>query len=112
MTRTIQGTIHGRTIELNEDLGLAEGQQVEVQVRVVPGPSRQPGEGLLRTEGALADDTEWDAIMEEIHRARKVERRPPIWENHEFNSVPGAFAPGYSPSPLRGCKSPPPSGSP
>jgi hypothetical protein len=77
-TRTIQGTVHGRTIELNEDLGLAEGQQVEVQVRVVPNPTRQPGEGLLRTEGALADDTEWDAIMEEIYQARKMERRPAV----------------------------------
>jgi hypothetical protein len=35
-----------------------------------------PGEGFLRTEGALADDPEWDSIMEEIHQARKVERRP------------------------------------
>ena len=30
------------------------------------------------TEGALADDTEWDAIMEEIHQARKADRRPQI----------------------------------
>jgi hypothetical protein len=30
----------------------------------------------LRTEGALATDTEWDAIMDEVHRSRKLERRP------------------------------------
>jgi hypothetical protein len=70
-----QGVVHGRTIELAEDLGLAEGQQVELIVKVIPQASRQPGEGFLRTEGALADDPYWDDIMDEIHRLRKLERR-------------------------------------
>ena len=74
MTKTIHGKIHGRSIELSEDLGLAEGQQVEVQVKVIQ-PTRPWGEGLMRCAGALADDPDWDAIMEEIHRARKQERR-------------------------------------
>ena len=68
----------GQTIEFNEDLGVAEGQKVEVQMRVIAKLTRKPGEGFLRTEGALADDEEWDAIMEEIHQARKLERRPQI----------------------------------
>jgi len=76
MTRTIHGRVHGKIIELDEDPGVAEGQEVEVQVRVIPRPSRQPGEGLLRTEGALADDPEWDNIMEEVYKARKQDRRP------------------------------------
>ena len=76
MTKTIHGKVHGRTIELDEDLGVAEGQEVEIQVRVISKVARTPGEGFLRTEGALADDTEWDSIMEEIHQARKLERRP------------------------------------
>lgn len=71
MTRTIHGRVHGRTIELDEDPGVGEGQEVEVQVTVIPQSPRQPGEGLLRTEGALAGDTEWDAIMEELSQARK-----------------------------------------
>ena len=75
MTKTVHGVVHGRTIELHEDLGVAEGQEVVVQVKIVE-PERKWGEGILRTAGALADDTEWDAIMEEIHLARKVERRP------------------------------------
>jgi hypothetical protein len=29
MTKTIHGKVHGRTIELDEDLGVAEGQEVE-----------------------------------------------------------------------------------
>jgi len=52
-------------------LGVAEGQEVEVQVKVITKVARTPGEGFLRTEGALADDTEWDSIMEEIHQERK-----------------------------------------
>jgi hypothetical protein len=75
MTKTLHGRIHGNTIELDEDVGIAEGQEVEVQVKLVQ-PTRKWGEGILRTAGALADDPHWDEIMEEIHQARKVERRP------------------------------------
>lgn len=75
MTKIIHGKVHGRTIELVEDLGLAEGQVIEIQVKVVPSP-RKWGEGILRTAGALANDPEWDAIMEAVHRDRKRERRP------------------------------------
>jgi hypothetical protein len=76
MTKTIHGTVYGKTIELNEDLGVAEGQEVEIQVKLVVKSNRIPGEGFARTEGALAEDTEWDEIMDEIHQARKLERRP------------------------------------
>ena len=79
MIKTVQGVVRGRTIELDEDLGVAEGQQVEVRVKIVP-PSRKWGEGILRSAGALADDPDWDAIMEEIHRGRKLERRPQMEE--------------------------------
>ncbi len=76
MTKTMHGKVHGKTIQLDEDLGVPDGQEVELRVRVIPNSPRTSGEGFLRTEGALADDTEWDAIMEEIYRARKIERRP------------------------------------
>jgi len=75
MPKTIRGTINGRTIELHEDLGLAPGEEVAVQVSVVK-PAEAWGEGLKRCAGALVDDPEWDVIMDEIHRARKLERRP------------------------------------
>ena len=78
MTKTLHGKVHGRTIELVEDPGVAEGEEVEVRMKVIPKTQRKPGEGFLSTEGALADDTEWDDIMEEIHQARKLERQPPI----------------------------------
>jgi hypothetical protein len=72
MSKVLHGRVHRRTIQLAEDAGLAEGQEVEVSIRTVPkGTAQMPGYGLLRTEGALADDPYWDAIMEEIHRERK-----------------------------------------
>ena len=64
MSKTIHGKVHGKTIELDEDLGAAEGQEVEVRVRLVQ-PARKWGEGMLRTAGALADDPHWDAIMDD-----------------------------------------------
>ena len=79
MTKRINGKIHGKTIELDEDLGVADGQEVQVQVTIVP-PARKWGEGILRTAGALADDPEWDTIMEQIYQDRKVERRPQVDE--------------------------------
>lgn len=75
MTRTVHGTIHGKTTERDEDLGVAEGLEVVVQVTVVQ-PERNGGEGIPRSAGALADDPHWGAIMEEIYQARKVERQP------------------------------------
>ncbi len=75
MTKVIHGKVRGKTIELAEDLGLAEGQEVEVQVSVLP-TARKWGDGILRTAGALADDPYWDAIMEEVYQSRKVDRPP------------------------------------
>jgi hypothetical protein len=50
------------------------GQQVEVEVRIIA--RKEPwGEGLKRCAGALADEPEWDAALEEVLRARKLERR-------------------------------------
>ena len=77
MTKLSLGKIHGKTIELTEDLGLGEGQEVEDSVRAInPSLPTRTGEGFARTEGALADDPYWDAIMEEVHSMRKQDRRP------------------------------------
>lgn len=77
MTKTIRGKIHGKTIELDEDLGAAEGQEVELQVNFIQADKKW-GDGILRSAGGWADHPEMDAIMEEIHQARKLERRPPV----------------------------------
>jgi hypothetical protein len=74
MTKTVHGRVHGNTIELEENLGVAEGQKVEVRVITIDQRTNW-GEGIRRTAGALADDPHWDAIMEQIQQARKLQRR-------------------------------------
>lgn len=70
MTKTMHGKVHGKAIEFNEVLGVAEGQEIEVQMKVVQ-PTRKWGEGILRSTGGWADHPEMDAIMEQIHQERK-----------------------------------------
>ena len=81
MTKTVHGVIHGKTIELRENPGVAEGQEVEITIR--PILSQTPwGEGLLRCAGALASDwtDEDDRILEEIHADRQRDTRQEIPE--------------------------------
>ena len=74
MTTTLHGKVHGKTIHFDQNLGVPDGQDVEVQIRVIPTEGKW-GDDILRTAGALADDPYWDGIMEEVHQARKTERR-------------------------------------
>jgi hypothetical protein len=76
VAKTVHGTVRGRTIELDQDLGVSEGQEVELQVKLVERAPLPWGDGLRRSAGALADDPHWDRIMDQIHQARKRERRP------------------------------------
>ena len=73
MTKTIHGKVHGKIIELDEDLGVAEGQEVAVQVKVVSSTTTW-GESLRRCAGALADIPGLDEHMEQILRERKTDR--------------------------------------
>lgn len=73
----MQGVVRGRTIELVDDLGVAEGQQVEVEVRPVQAKAVW-GEGIRRSAGGWADYPEMDAVMETIQRARKLDWRSTI----------------------------------
>ena len=68
--KVLHGIVHGNVIELETNIGMTDGQQVDVVVRPVLPEGRQAGDGLLRTEGALADDKEWDAIMEQLGKLR------------------------------------------
>ncbi len=81
MVRHVQGVIHGKTIELAEDLGVADGQHVEITIKTVPTP-RPWGEGLRRCAGAFAAD--WteddDRILEEIHQERKRDTHQEVAE--------------------------------
>lgn len=48
MTKTIHGRVHRKTIELAEDLGVPDGQEVEIRVKVLsPPPSVTEGLGKV-----------------------------------------------------------------
>ena len=71
---SIHGIIHGRTIELAEDPGMADGQQVKVEVVLVSAALKW-GDGILRSAGGWSDHPELDGVMETIQLARKHERK-------------------------------------
>lgn len=79
MSRTLHGKVHGKTIELDEDPGVADGQKVQVVLKTVPA-HRPWGEGLRRCAGALADEwtEEDDRILAQIHQERHQDSRPEV----------------------------------
>jgi hypothetical protein len=75
MQKILHGKIHGKTIELEEDPGLAENQVVEITLKTAtPAPSL---EGLQRCAGALADEwtEEDDQVFEMLRQERKRNTR-------------------------------------
>ncbi|MFN0051237.1 MAG: hypothetical protein ACKV0T_03545 [Planctomycetales bacterium] len=58
-------------IEVTDELGIADGQEVEIQIQPVSG-KRTWGEGILRSAGAMAPfwTEEDDRILEEIRQNR------------------------------------------
>jgi hypothetical protein len=75
MTKKLRGTVHGRTIELAEDPGVVDGQEVELQIEVVISGQKW-GDGIRRSAGGWVDYPEMDEVMRKIHQQRKLERRP------------------------------------
>lgn len=76
-TKTVlKGVVHGKTIELQVDSGLPDGQEVDVIVQPT-APTRElpPGEGIRQSAGAWADDPEGlDEYLEWNRQQRKVGR--------------------------------------
>ncbi len=72
MNKIVHGIVHGNIIELKDNPGFQDGQEVEVIVKVVK-EKRPWGEGLKRCAGALANQNpeEDDKILEEIYQERK-----------------------------------------
>jgi hypothetical protein len=52
MNKTLHGKVHGRTIQLDQDPGVADGQEVEVQMTVLE-PKRTWGDGIPKFGGRL-----------------------------------------------------------
>lgn len=72
MTKAMHGIVRCRTIELREDAGMPDGQGVEILIK--PSSVPCPGDGFSRSAGVFADDADFDEIMEEVFRARKLDR--------------------------------------
>ena len=74
MSRIVHGIVHGKTIELDQEVGVPDGQKVEVTIQIIrTSPGTEPwGEGLRRSAGALADIPGLDGDMEQILRERKT----------------------------------------
>jgi hypothetical protein len=71
----ISGSIRGRTVVLEEDPGLPDGQAVSV--RLTPGPPTDEVSraALLRSAGAWAEDAEeLDGFLEWNRQQRKINR--------------------------------------
>lgn len=70
----LRGIVHGKTIELESEPGLPDGQQVTVTVQPV-SQQLAPGEGLRRAFGAWAEDSEEvDRYLEWNRQQRKIGR--------------------------------------
>jgi hypothetical protein len=84
MIKTLHGRAHGKIIELDQDLGVVDGQEAEAQVTMLqpkkrlpgPPPGWRPG-NTKTTAGLLADlcSVEEDRILEEIYQDRSRETR-------------------------------------
>jgi hypothetical protein len=70
MVRQVHGVIHCKTIKLDQDPGIAEGQRVDVQVRL-SSTSRPWGEGIRRSAGIAADVPGFDEAFEPVQRDRE-----------------------------------------
>lgn len=63
-----RGIVHGKTIELDQEPGLPDGQQVTVLVH----PVLPPGEGIKQSAGGWADaGEELDIWLDEMQRSRR-----------------------------------------
>jgi len=75
----LKGTIHGRTIELEAEPGLPDGQQVTVTVQPMPqreSPPLDALEALKRAAGSWSDDVQGlDRFLEWNRQQRKINRR-------------------------------------
>jgi hypothetical protein len=70
-----KGVVHGKTIELDEQPGIPEGQRVSVLLR----PALAAGEGLRRAFGAWAEDAEHlRQFLDGIYRDRSDDRLEPL----------------------------------
>ena len=76
MSKIVHGVVHGKTIELDHEIGVPDGQKVELAIEIIgTGPEQETwGEGLRRCAGALAGVPGLDEDMKQILAERKTAR--------------------------------------
>lgn len=77
MPEVVEGVIHGKTIELTTLPRIADGQRVEVTIRAVADREAQIL-AISRTSGSMADDPDFEAVMEQIERERRKDFQPDL----------------------------------
>jgi hypothetical protein len=66
-TVIVKGVVHGKTIQIERESGLPEGEAVSVVLR----PALQPGEGLKQSFGAWREDAAGlDDFLKAVYRDR------------------------------------------
>ena len=71
MMKTFLGRVHGRSIHVQEDIGIADGEEVEVVISPVRR-STAWGEGIRRSAGAAAEILEFDQVFAQVEKERKT----------------------------------------
>jgi hypothetical protein len=74
----LKGVVHGKTIELEREPGLPDGQEVSVVVQPLEAAEGRlpPGEGIRRSAGGWGDDADGlEEYLEWNRQQRKVSRR-------------------------------------
>ena len=90
MSTVLRGIVHGKIIELNEDLGVAEGQEVEVQVKLIP---KTP---TSRERALFVPRAPWPTTRNGMRSWRKF-TGPESWNDGHRYSIWGnnEIPPGY-----------------
>jgi hypothetical protein len=82
MIKIVHGVVRGNSIQFNQDIGMPEGESVEVEIRTIPkpGPTKSWGDGIRRSAGSLADIPGIEEDMKQILEQRKIARFREITE--------------------------------
>ena len=71
---SLTGIIHGKTIELEQETGMADGTRV--QVAVISRSNVSPSEGLRRAFGSWSDDPQGvEEFLKQVRRDRDNDPR-------------------------------------
>ena len=77
ISAVLKGIVHGKTIELEQEPGLPDGQEVSVVVQPLETAARTaPGRGHPASAGGWGDDADGlDEYLEWNRQRRKIGRR-------------------------------------